>query len=208
MTFQFLMAVFKVPSQDRVQQRFLLAYALSGLWEQIVDIPSPGGSLAHGSSSSAGPADEDFTGVFRTFPRGKKSARVAASPSARVPPHSSSWTSGAYGVVSSLEQPVQRSQVDQGSAVVEDRAEWRVIEDYETGQPYYYNLRTLEIRWTLPPGASPLSEEEEEEKEEEDELALFSLVVLRPLMLDIMAGMDQKDCFMRGFWWLCDVVWW
>ena len=39
-------------------------------------------------------------------------------------------------------------------------------------------------------------------------LALFSFVVLRPLMLDIMAGMDQKDSFMRGFWWLCDVVWW
>ena len=38
-------------------------------------------------------------------------------------------------------------------------------------------------------------------------LALFSFVVLRPLMLDIMAGMDQKDSFMRC-WWLCDVVWW
>ena len=27
----------------------------------------------------------------------------------------------------------------------------------------------------------------------------FSFVVLRPLMLDIMAGMNQKDSFMRGF---------
>ena len=41
-------------------------------------------------------------------------------------------------------------------------------------------------------------------------------------MLDIMSGMDQKDSFMRGFWWRfpqvqlldevvvvrCDVVWW
>ena len=26
-------------------------------------------------------------------------------------------------------------------------------------------------------------------------------------MLDIMADMDQKDNFMRGFWWLRDVVW-
>ena len=49
--------------------------------EQLVDIPSSGGSLAHGSSSSAGPADEDFTGVFRTFPRGKK---VRVSPRVRV----------------------------------------------------------------------------------------------------------------------------
>ena len=40
--------------------------------EQIVDIPSSGGGLGQGSSSSAGPADEDFTVVFRTFPRGKK----------------------------------------------------------------------------------------------------------------------------------------
>ena len=39
--------------------------------EQIVAIPS-GGGLGQGSSSSAGPADEDFTGGFRTFPRGKK----------------------------------------------------------------------------------------------------------------------------------------
>ena len=39
--------------------------------ERIVDI-SPGGGLGHGSSSSAGPADEDFTLVFRTFPQRKK----------------------------------------------------------------------------------------------------------------------------------------
>ena len=41
--------------------------------EQIVDIPSSGGGLAHESSSSAGPVDEDFTGFFfRTFPHGKE----------------------------------------------------------------------------------------------------------------------------------------
>ena len=39
--------------------------------EQIVDI-SPGGGLGQGSSSSAGPAEEDFTVFFRTFPHGKK----------------------------------------------------------------------------------------------------------------------------------------
>ena len=50
-------------------------------------------------------------------------------------------------------------------------------------------------------------EEEEKEEKEEDELALFSLVVLRPLMLDIMAGTDQKDSFMRRFGGV-DVVWW
>ena len=37
--------------------------------EQIVGIPSSGGGLGHVSSSSAGPADDDFTGFFRTFLR-------------------------------------------------------------------------------------------------------------------------------------------
>ena len=78
------MVVVKVLSQDRVQQRrTLLANAfLSGLWsrssifpeqtvEQIVDI-SPGDGLGLGSTSSAGAADEDFTGFFALFPRLKK----------------------------------------------------------------------------------------------------------------------------------------
>ena len=45
--------------------------------EQIVDIPS-GGVCGSGSSSAAAAADEDFTGVFRTFPHGKKSAECRA----------------------------------------------------------------------------------------------------------------------------------
>ena len=54
--------------------------------EQIVDFPvqtveqlvdtSPSNDCALGSSSSAGPADEEFTGVFRTFPHRKKKCRV------------------------------------------------------------------------------------------------------------------------------------
>ena len=40
--------------------------------EQLVDIPSSGGGLGQVSASSAGAADEDFIGVFRTFPHGKK----------------------------------------------------------------------------------------------------------------------------------------
>ena len=39
--------------------------------EQIVDI-SPGGGLGQGSASSAGAADEDFTGVFSHFSPWKK----------------------------------------------------------------------------------------------------------------------------------------
>ena len=45
--------------------------------EQIVYIPSSGGGLGQGSSSSAGPADEDFTGFFALFPM-EKSAESRA----------------------------------------------------------------------------------------------------------------------------------
>ena len=82
---QFLMVVVKVLSQDRVHQRLANAF-LSELWsrssffpeqtvEQIVDT-SPGDGCGLGSSSSAGPADEDFTGGFRTFPHGQKKCGV------------------------------------------------------------------------------------------------------------------------------------
>ena len=50
------------PSVERISTRTV---------EQIVDIPS-GVGLGQGSSSSACPAEEDFTVVFRTFPHGKK----------------------------------------------------------------------------------------------------------------------------------------
>ena len=50
------------PSVERISERTV---------EQNVDISS-GAGLGQGASSSAGPADEDFTGVFRTFPHGKK----------------------------------------------------------------------------------------------------------------------------------------
>ena len=54
-------------------------------------LPDPGGS-----SSSAVSRDECGEGFFRTFPRGKKSPKSAASPSPRVPARSSSWTPAAY----------------------------------------------------------------------------------------------------------------
>ena len=47
--------------------------------EQIVDISSSGGGLGQGSSSSAGPADEDVTGFFRTFHHGKRAECRAGS---------------------------------------------------------------------------------------------------------------------------------
>ena len=50
------------PSVERISERIV---------EQFVDI-SLGGGLGQGSASSAGAADEDFPGFFRTFLHGKK----------------------------------------------------------------------------------------------------------------------------------------
>ena len=70
--------------------------------EQIVDIPVLSGGLLDlhdpgGSSSSAVSRDERGKGVFRAFPRVKKSPKSAVSPSPRVPARSSSWTAAACG---------------------------------------------------------------------------------------------------------------
>ena len=63
--------------------------------EQIVDI-SPGGGFGQGSSSSARPADEDFTGFFALFPWKRCGVRSAGQVSADLPRHVSSWTPAAY----------------------------------------------------------------------------------------------------------------
>ena len=85
--------------------------------EQIVDIPS-GGVCGPGSSSAAAAADEDFTGVFRTFPHGKK-VRSAGQVSADLPRHVSSSTPAAQPVSwwASL-TPAQRAELEQARAEV------------------------------------------------------------------------------------------
>ena len=85
--------------------------------EQIVDI-SPGDDRGQGSSSSAGPADEDFPGVFRTFPHGKK-VRSAGQVSADLPRHVSSSTPAAQPVSwwASL-TPAQWAELEQARAEV------------------------------------------------------------------------------------------
>ena len=69
----------KVFSQNRVQQQRLLLWNafLSGLWSRSLTFLLLGGGLGHGSSSSAGAADEDFTGFFALFPM-EKSAECRA----------------------------------------------------------------------------------------------------------------------------------
>ena len=87
---------------ERISKRIVEQIAISSpaeriserIVDQIVDI-SPGDDRGQGSSSSAGLADEDFPGVFRTFPHGKK-VRSAGQVSADLPRHVSSWTPAAY----------------------------------------------------------------------------------------------------------------
>ena len=77
-----------------------------------VDIPVPSGRGAEGGlqgfrlgqgSSASSSMDRSYVGDgafdrgFRTFPGVKKSAEVAGQVSARVRPHSRSWTPAAYG---------------------------------------------------------------------------------------------------------------
>ena len=85
--------------------------------EQIVDIPS-GGVCGPGSSSAAAAADEDFTGVFRTFPHGKK-VRSAGQVSADLPRHVSSSTPAAQPVSwwASL-TPAQQPELEEARAEV------------------------------------------------------------------------------------------
>ena len=60
-----------LPEQSSTATTSSLERISEQIVEQIVDFPSSGGGLGQGSSSSAGPADEDFTGFFRTIPHGK-----------------------------------------------------------------------------------------------------------------------------------------
>ena len=77
--------------------------------EQIVDIPS-GVGLGQGSSSSAGPAEEDFTVVFHTFPMEK--VRSARQVSADLPRHVSSWTPAAYDQSHEKEKEKEKEEAE------------------------------------------------------------------------------------------------
>ena len=86
--------------------------------EQIVDIPSSGGGLRQESSSSAGAADEDFTGVFRTF---IKKPKLGPHLSPRVPASVSSSTLAAQPVSDSWWAsltPAQQAELEEARAAV------------------------------------------------------------------------------------------
>ena len=100
--------------QERISER---------IEEQIVDdVPGParGGTLRAAAAASAAAECPDH-GVFRTFPRKKKSATNRPESSAKLVSHSSSWPSAADAVptVSEVAAPVQVNSVD------EDPIYWR-----------------------------------------------------------------------------------
>ena len=98
--------------------------------EQIVD-NSPGDDRGQRSSSSAGPADEDFQWVFRTFSPRKK-VRSAGQVSADLPRHVSSSTPADY-------------EASNGSD------EWIQLTD-DMFRTYYWNRRSGESVWRSPAG--------------------------------------------------------
>ena len=64
--------------------------------EQIADIPRGGSSSSSHSPAGVDDVDDAFQGVFQTFPRNKKSARVTWQVTAGVVMDTSSWTPAAY----------------------------------------------------------------------------------------------------------------
>ena len=129
-------SIFSFSSSERISERIM---------EQIVDIPVARGDPELGE------------GVFRTFPRVKKSPKFAASPSPRVPASGSSWTRAAYG---------QGTVADDDECFFEDDAGnvWTKTSKHTWLDPlgqswlhvrrpgafYWWNLDTQHTQW-LPP---------------------------------------------------------
>ena len=109
--------------------------------EQFVDIPSSGGGLGHGSSSSAGAADEEFTWVSSHFSPWKKVRSAGQVVSAKLSGHVSSSTLSAHQI-SRAGEPV-----DSDGSIV-----WVRMHDGDTDQSCFWNRRTSETTWRAPVG--------------------------------------------------------
>ena len=138
------MLVFKVLSQNRVQQRlFLLQNALlSGLWSRSLVLPGGGlqdfrpvqssSSSSHFPAGILGDADEPGEGVFRTFPQLKKSAKLGPHSSPRV-----------HASVSSSTPAPQHTRLTAWVMILTDQG------------PHYWDRRTGETRWQMEDGYRP-----------------------------------------------------
>ena len=105
--------------------------------EQIVDIPSSGGGLGQGSSSSAGPEDEDFTG-FSHFSTWKKVRSAGQVVSAQLGGHVSSSTLSAHQMARAGEP------ADSDGSI-----EWVLICPPDISKSYHWNRRTNLTAWEL-----------------------------------------------------------
>ena len=109
--------------------------------EQIVDIPSSGGGLGQGSSSSGGPAHEDFTVFFFALFPWKKVRSAGQVVSAQLGGHVMSSTLSAQQMARAGEP------VDSDGSI-----EWVKLHVGETDQIYNWNRRTQETTWRAPAG--------------------------------------------------------
>ena len=198
--------------------------------EQIVDIPSSGRGLRQDSSSSAGLADEDFTGFFSHFSPWGKSAASAAVPSpqpSRVracPPVSAH---GLGRLMRTLTLPTSRrhSRTRTRSSCL--RKKRTRAAGGHLQPPRVVPFTGIGARAGLcgisllgpPRGGGRGGEEDQVDLRSSStpavayaglvwlvaSCALFPVVVYTPEMLRIMAGMHQKDSCPRrtGYW----IIW-
>ena len=191
-------------SRERISERIV---------EQIVDPVSRGG--LHGSSSSHSPAgdeertDEPGKGVFRTFPQIKKSAKVPPHSRSELPPHSSSWTSAAYALptIPEIEERRRRLHEEAAQATIQARL---FLE-----QAAKRRKKKKKRKKRVPRTSSHSSRGRARRRQRQWHLsglpcdvsprAVFPSVYDRPKMLDIMAGMEQKNSYVLLFFAPCTV---
>ena len=151
-----------IPSSSGDLQGFRPRQSSTAVSKQNVSTPAPcrgglrgglhGFPPIQGSAvdfpGSLGDADE---GGFRTFPRVTKSAKVGAHSRSALAAHKKS-TPGAYGVVTSLEEPVQEvKQEEHQVSPTPDSIEWVELCD-AYGRTYFWNRRSQATVWKTPPG--------------------------------------------------------
>ena len=129
-------AVTSSSSSKRISKRNVEQIAVSrGFGDGLQDFlpEQSSSSSSHDPARVAEASDELGEGVFRTFPQIKKSAKGTPHSSARVP----------RDVSSSTPAPHHRTRLNAWVMIITDQ------------EPYYWDRRTGETRWTMEDGYSP-----------------------------------------------------
>ena len=114
----------------------------------------PGQGSTASSSHSPDAENEAGEGVFRTFPRLKKSAASAAIPSPIVPASVSPWTPAAYEDLDAADEPAELE--DDAEPLIEEEEDpsgWSAAPS-ASGRPFFWHRISRRSVWKLPPGAS------------------------------------------------------